>query len=184
MIFIRVIVVGRRCEEMKPDLSRVTFIEEKERWLSTNIAFGMATELSGLQNSAKRRTETALMPGVGAVRNGDRLPGSGTGDNRKRNIKNVKLEARPKDVKRNEYWLWADNPLSASRIQGLKIIMVLINNWDMKDDNNASSRPRRDTSARRYITVTSAPFRKTAESFRAVATNFRLCEVRIGKGSG
>ena len=68
-------------------------------------------------------------------------------------FKNVKLEARPKDVKRTEYWLWADNPfIGKPEFQGLKIMMVLINNWDMKDDNNAILATRGvATSERRYI---------------------------------
>lgn len=50
---------------------------------------------------------------------------------------NVRLEARPKDVKRGESWTWADNPFVGTReFDGLKIMMAMFNNWDLKDENN------------------------------------------------
>ncbi len=51
---------------------------------------------------------------------------------------NVRLEARPKGVKRGERWMWSDNPFMGSReLDGLKIMMAMFNNWDLKDENNA-----------------------------------------------
>ncbi|MFN2499448.1 MAG: hypothetical protein ABR557_10210 [Pyrinomonadaceae bacterium] len=50
---------------------------------------------------------------------------------------NVRLEARPKDVKRTGEWKWEANPFNGKpELQGLKIMMALINNWDLKDSNN------------------------------------------------
>jgi hypothetical protein len=50
--------------------------------------------------------------------------------------KNVRLEARPNNIKRLERWSWSENPfLSKKEFDGLKVMMVLINNWDLKDDN-------------------------------------------------
>ena len=58
------------------------------------------------------------------------IPGKGT-------YKNVRLEARPANVDRQGRWSWLDNPFSGTKeLQGLKIMMALINNWDLKDDNN------------------------------------------------
>jgi hypothetical protein len=35
-------------------------------------------------------------------------------------------------------WKWSDNPFSSTReLNGLRVIMALINNWDTKDINNA-----------------------------------------------
>jgi len=52
-------------------------------------------------------------------------------------FENVRLEARPKDVERSGIWKWDDNPFKGKpEFQGLKIMMVMINNWDMKDENN------------------------------------------------
>lgn len=50
--------------------------------------------------------------------------------------RNVRLEARPQNIKRGERWSWTSNPFLKTReFDGLKIIMALINNWDLKDDN-------------------------------------------------
>ena len=52
-------------------------------------------------------------------------------------FQNVRFEARPKAVDRIGSWLWADNPfIGKPEFQGLKVFMALINNWDLKDDNN------------------------------------------------
>jgi hypothetical protein len=58
------------------------------------------------------------------------IPGKGT-------FKNVRLEARPSSVDRQDRWSWTDNPfVGTNELQGLKIMMALINNWDLKDGNN------------------------------------------------
>ena len=50
---------------------------------------------------------------------------------------NVKLEARPEGVKRLDRWSWKSNPFSGTKeFQGLVVMMSLLNNWDLKDDNN------------------------------------------------
>ena len=52
--------------------------------------------------------------------------------------KNARFELRPADVKRGERWSWADNPFKDAReLNGLRIMMALINNWDLKDENTA-----------------------------------------------
>jgi hypothetical protein len=51
--------------------------------------------------------------------------------------KNVRLEARSKDTKREGIWSWTNNPFAGtSEFEGLKIMMALFNNWDLKDENN------------------------------------------------
>jgi hypothetical protein len=58
------------------------------------------------------------------------IPGKGT-------FENVRFEARPKNVKRLDPWSWKRNPFTGTReLEGLKVLMVLINNWDLKDENN------------------------------------------------
>jgi hypothetical protein len=50
---------------------------------------------------------------------------------------NVRLEARPKNVERTGQWKWNRNPFVGTReLQGLVVLMGLINNWDLKDSNN------------------------------------------------
>lgn len=51
--------------------------------------------------------------------------------------RNVRFEARPKNVKRLENWSWTDNPFAGTNeFQGLKVLMAMFNNWDLKDSNN------------------------------------------------
>jgi hypothetical protein len=51
---------------------------------------------------------------------------------------NVSLEARPANVKRGERWDWNENPFVGTKeLKGLKIMMAMINNWDIKADNTA-----------------------------------------------
>lgn len=52
------------------------------------------------------------------------------------NYKNVRFEARPDNVKRLDRWSWANNPFNGTReLEGLKIMMAMLNNWDVKDEN-------------------------------------------------
>ena len=62
---------------------------------------------------------------------------------------NVRLEARPAGIDRAGEWKWKANPFSGTRqFKGLRVMMAVINNWDLKDSNNAILRTRRET---RYI---------------------------------
>jgi hypothetical protein len=50
---------------------------------------------------------------------------------------NVKFEARPEDVERTDSWSWTKNQFTGTKeFQGMLVLMSLINNWDLKDDNN------------------------------------------------
>ncbi|HEY8184994.1 MAG TPA: hypothetical protein VIF64_02935 [Pyrinomonadaceae bacterium] len=153
----RNLILGAGGDAMKPDLSSVTFIEEKKGGYSTKyrVRDGAGNEwIAKLgkeaqpDTSANRllwaigyETEIAyLVPKLSIV-------GKGT-------FENVRLEARPKDVSRAAIWKWDDNPFKGTReLQGLKIMMALINNWDMKDDNNQILATKGDTSSGelRYI---------------------------------
>ncbi len=49
---------------------------------------------------------------------------------------NVRLEARPDNVERDGRWSWESNPfVGKPEFQGLKLMMALMNNWDLKDTN-------------------------------------------------
>lgn len=51
---------------------------------------------------------------------------------------NVRLKREPDDEKKVATWRWRDDPFSGTReLNGLKVMMALINNWDLKDTNNA-----------------------------------------------
>ena len=152
----RNLLLGAGGETMKPDLSRVTFVEEKKGGWSTKYVVhdGKGNEwVAKLSKEAQPETaanrlvwaagyETEIVYLVPELE----IQGKGT-------FKNVKLEARPKDVKRAGAWPWEGNPFDGKpEFKGLKILMVLINNWDMKDDNNAILATKGVTSSeRRYI---------------------------------
>ena len=58
------------------------------------------------------------------------IPGKGT-------FKNVRLEARPDNVKRVGEWKWTSNPFVGTKeLQGLKMMMVFLTNWDVLDLQN------------------------------------------------
>ena len=51
---------------------------------------------------------------------------------------NVRLKRQLKDEKKIGAWRWRDNPFAGTReINGLRVMMALMNNWDLKDENNA-----------------------------------------------
>ena len=152
----RNLLLGAGGEAMKPDLSRVTFVAEKKGGWSTKytVRDGKGNEwVAKLSKEAQPETaanrlvwaagyETEIVYLVPELE----IQGKGT-------FKNVKLEARPKHIKRAGDWPWEGNPFDGKpEFQGLKIMMVLINNWDMKDDNNAILATKGvTTSERRYI---------------------------------
>lgn len=50
---------------------------------------------------------------------------------------NARFEARPDNVQRTGEWKWKRNPFVGRReLQGLIVMMGLLNNWDIKDSNN------------------------------------------------
>ena len=52
------------------------------------------------------------------------------------NYKNVRFEARPEGVDRVGRWSWDSNPFKDSKeFAGLRIMMAMLNNWDLKDEN-------------------------------------------------
>jgi hypothetical protein len=66
------------------------------------------------------------------LKRGQSLAGHG-GD-----VPNVRLQRHPDREKRIGNWNWRHNPVYGTReFNGLRIMMGLIANWDLKDDNNA-----------------------------------------------
>jgi hypothetical protein len=53
-------------------------------------------------------------------------------------VYNVRLKRNPDDGKKIGTWEWAHDPFANTREwNGLRVLMAVINNWDLKDDNNA-----------------------------------------------
>jgi hypothetical protein len=48
------------------------------------------------------------------------------------------VRLKREDEKKTGTWQWRDSPFNGSReLNGLRVLMALINNWDLKDENNA-----------------------------------------------
>jgi hypothetical protein len=53
-------------------------------------------------------------------------------------VQGVRLERRVKGQKKSGNWSWFKNPFVGTKeLNGLRIMMALINNWDLKEINNA-----------------------------------------------
>jgi hypothetical protein len=53
-------------------------------------------------------------------------------------VRGVRLQRHRGDEKRAGDWNWHKNPLVGTReFNGLRVMMALLNNWDLKDNNNA-----------------------------------------------
>ena len=163
----RNLLIGAGGESMKPDLSRVTFVEVKTGGWSTKyrVKDGKGKEwVAKLSKEAQPETAAnRLLWAIGYETEIAHLVPDLTIEG-KGSFKNVKLEARPDDVKRAGLWPWASNPfVGKPEFQGLKIMMVLFNNWDMKDDNNAILAVKGDANSERRFIVSDlgATFGKT-----------------------
>jgi hypothetical protein len=148
----RNLLVGPATEEMKPDLSKITYIKDEQTGYSVKYhvkdgagrtwvvkvgnevrpetaavrllwALGYATEINYL-------VPCVQIPGAAKPRKDvPRCEGGGFAD--------ARFEARPADVKRLDVWSWKENPfVGAKEFKGLVVLMALLNNWDLKDENN------------------------------------------------
>ena len=125
---------------MRPDLRRITFIKEEKGGYSKKyrVRDGSGREwVVKIGKEAQSETSAIrLLWGVGYLTEVNYLvprvtiPGKGT-------FSNVRFEARPQEWDRVGEWKWKQNRfVRTPEYQGLKIMMALINNWDLKDSNN------------------------------------------------
>ena len=126
--------------EMQPDVSRVEFIKEDTQGHNKKYRIKDAKgQIWVAKFGSEAQPETAavrLLYGLGYKTEINYLvptlniPGKGT-------FKNARLEARPANVERLDEWSWKDNPfLGTNELQGLKIMMVFLTNWDLLDLQN------------------------------------------------
>jgi len=154
----RNLILGAGGEEMKPDLSRLTFVEDRKGGYSTKYLVRDAKGNEWVAKLGKEaQSDTAanrLLWALGYETEIAYLAPKATIEG-KGEFENVRLEARPANVKRAGNWMWEKNPfLNTPEFRGLKIMMLMINNWDMKDDNNEILANRGDTTGAgelRYI---------------------------------
>lgn len=136
----RNLLLGPGGETMKPDLNKVTYIEDRAGGYSKKflVRDGAGNEwVAKLGKEAQPDTAAnRLLWAVGFETEIAYLVPRLTIDG-KGTFENVRLEARPKNIDRVGDWKWKSNPFSGTpQFQGLKVMMVLINNWDIKDSNN------------------------------------------------
>lgn len=67
-------------------------------------------------------------------------------------LRGVRLERHIPGEEKLGKWHWKDNPFTGSReMNGLRVMMALINNWDLKDENNSIYREASSPSTKRYV---------------------------------
>ena len=80
-------------------------------------------------------------------------------------VRGARLERHLKGEKKVGTWKWDDNPFAKTKeLDGLKVLMALINNWDLKTENNGIYQGK-DGSCRYLISDLGASFGKTGNSF-------------------
>lgn len=135
----RDLFLGPGGEAMKPDLSRVVFVEKKSGGYSTKyrVRDGSGNEwVVKIGNEAQSDTVASrLLWAIGYPAEISYLVPRVTIEN-KGTLENARFEARPKEIDRLKIWSWDNNPFRGTKeFQGLKVMMLFLNNWDIKDDN-------------------------------------------------
>ena len=127
-------------DAMRPDLSKIEFIKEETDGHNKKYRIKDGSGrvwVAKLGREAQPETAAVrLLYGLGYKTEVNYLvpsitiPGKGT-------FKNVRLEARPDEYERLEEWKWKDNPFVGTKeLQGLKMMMVFLTNWDVLDLQN------------------------------------------------
>lgn len=148
----RDLVLGSGGEELKPDLSNVTFVKEGSTGYSVkyDVRDGAGHKwVVKLGNEARPETaanrllwavgyatETVYLVPCAHIKGAPkprkdvkRCEGDGFAD--------ARFEARGDGVKRGDNWAWKSNPFVGKReLNGLVVMMALLNNWDLKTENN------------------------------------------------
>jgi len=165
----RDLFLGPGGETMKPDLSNITFVKEDPEGYSVkyHVRDGAGRKwVVKIGNEARPETAAVrLLWAVGYVteinylapcvhikgapkprKHVERCEGDGFAD--------VRFEARPDNVKRTDNWEWKNNPFVGTKeLNGLAVLMALLNNWDLKNENNKILLVRSDdgTTEQRYV---------------------------------
>jgi hypothetical protein len=161
----RDLFLGPGGARMKPDLRRVKFLKEETGGYSKKFRVSDAAGREWVAKVGKEaQAETAATRLVWAAGYETEvnyliprltIPGKGT-------FENVRLEARPHFEKRLEEWKWTENPfVDSSEFQGLKVMMLLLSNWDIKDSNNEIISVKGTDKLRYIISDLGATFGKT-----------------------
>lgn len=137
----RDLFLGAGGESMKPDLSNVVFVRDETRSFSKKyrVRDGAGKEWV-VKIGPEAQPETAATRLVWAAGYyaditylAPHVHIEGKGD-----FDNVRFEARGDGVKRlDQRWDWEKNPfVGTKQLAGLKVLMALMNNWDIQNHNN------------------------------------------------
>lgn len=86
----------------------------------------------------------------------------------------VRFERRDDGMKEVGLWSWHSNPFLGTReLQGLKVVMALVNNWDLKEMNNKIARPGKKSGGDRgerifYVADMGGTLGSTGSPFRKI----------------
>jgi hypothetical protein len=137
----RNLYLGPGGEALKPNLSKVVLVEEKESGadsLKFRVRDGSNREWV-VKVGGEARAETAagrLVWAAGYYTDISYLAPRVEIES-KGVFENARFEARSKGVKRLDEWLWDDNPfVGTQELQGLKVLLALLDNWNLKNENN------------------------------------------------
>jgi hypothetical protein len=76
--------------------------------------------------------------------------------------RNVRFERRNDGYQEIDNWKWKDNPFEGTReMDGLRVLMALLKNWDLKESNNKILRHRRTGANVYYVSDLGASFGRT-----------------------
>lgn len=139
-------------DSMLPDLTSIKFIKEEKGGHNKKYRISDGSGkiwVAKLGREAQPETAAVrLLYGLGYKTEVNYLvptisiPSKGT-------FKNVRLEARPHDIERLGEWKWRSNPFVGTKeLQGLKMMMVFLTNWDVLDLQN---KVLQDGAERHYI---------------------------------
>lgn len=75
-------------------------------------------------------------------------------------VRGIRLQRTPKHEKKVRDWSWENNPVKGTReFNGLRVMMALLSNWDLKDENNAIYEAKDDSTENLYgVTDVGATF--------------------------
>ena len=79
-------------------------------------------------------------------------------------------------------WSWGDNPFKSTReFNGLRVMMALLHNWDLKDENNARFHDKKDGREVYYVSDVGASFGTTGKSYSEAMSKSNLSAYKSEK---
>jgi hypothetical protein len=98
-------------------------------------------------------------------------------------VQNVRLKRHVKDEKKVGTWSWSKDPFTDTREwYGLRVLMAVINNWDLKDVNNSVYETAGDAPETRYVVSDlGASFGPTGLDWRTKGEAASYCSSKLIK---